>query len=67
MEGLEGGTEGKRIARGIVVVEIGEDSFGEKLSYKRIGERGLVARAGINEAMCSKDAVRGESIVDANF
>ena len=57
------------MARGIGVVvigevEIGEDNFREKLSYKRIGERGLVARAGINEAMCSKDAVHGESIGD---
>ena len=34
MEGLEGGTEGKGIARGIVVVERGEDSFLEKLSKK---------------------------------
>ena len=39
IEGLEGGTRGKGIAReiGIVVigeVEIGEDSFGEKLSCK---------------------------------
>ena len=50
MAGLEGGTEGKGIARGIGVVEI--------------GERVLVARAGINEAMCFKDTVRGESIGD---
>ena len=34
MEGSEGRTEGKRIARGIVVVERGEDSFGGKLSCK---------------------------------
>ena len=39
-------------------VEIGEDSFGGKQSCKRIRERGLVARAGIKEAMCSKDTVR---------
>ena len=45
-------------------MDIGEDSFGGKLSYKRIGERGLVARAGIKEAMCSKDTVREESIGD---
>ena len=45
-------------------VEIGEDSFRGKLSCKRIGERGLVVRAGINEAMCSKDTVREESIGD---
>ena len=69
MEGLEGGIGGKRIARGIGVVkieevEIGEDSFRGKLSCKRIGERGLVARAGIKEAMCSKDTVREESIGD---
>ena len=57
------------MARGIGVVvigevEIGEDSLEGKLSCKRIGERGLVARAGINEAMCSKDAIHGESIGD---
>ena len=39
MEGLEGGTGGKRMARGIGLVvigevEIGEDSFRGKLSYK---------------------------------
>ena len=45
-------------------MEIGEDSFGGKLSCKRIGERGLVARAGIKEVMRSKDTVRGESIGD---
>ena len=45
-------------------VEIGEDSFGGKLSYKRIGERGLVARTCIKKAMCSKDTVREESIGD---
>ena len=45
-------------------VEIREDSFRGKLSCKRIGERGLVARAGINEAMRSKDAVCGERIGD---
>ena len=45
-------------------VEIGEDSFGGKLSYKRIGERGLVAWVGINKVMCSKDTVREESIGD---
>ena len=38
MEGLEGRTEGKGIARGIVVVEREEDSFRGKLSCKRIGE-----------------------------
>ena len=69
MEGLKGGTGGKGIARGIgfVVmgeVDIGEDSFRVKLSCKRIRERGLVALAGINEAMCSKDAVCGESTGD---
>ena len=62
MEGLEGRTEGKGIARGIVVVEIEEDSFRGKLSYKRIGERVLVARAGIMGAMCSKDTIREEGI-----
>ena len=45
-------------------VEIGEDSFGGKLSCKRIGERGLIARTGIKEVMCSKDIVREESIRD---
>ena len=69
MEGLEGGTEGKGIARGIGVVkieevEIGEDSLGGNLSYKRIGERVLVARAGIKEAMGSKDTDREENIGD---
>ena len=39
MEGLKGGIGGKGIARGMGVVvigevEIGEDSFGGKLSYK---------------------------------
>ena len=62
MKVLEGGTEGKGIARGIVVTEGGEDSFGGKLSYKRIGERDLVARAGIMEALCSKDTVYEEGI-----
>ena len=57
------------MARGIGVVvirevEIGEDSFRGKLSYKRKGERDLVARAGINEAIRSKDTVCGESIGD---
>ena len=69
MEGLEGGTRGKGMARGIGVVvigevEIGEDSFRGKLSCKRIGERGLAARAGINEAMRSKDVVHRESVGD---
>ena len=69
MEGLKGGTGGKGIARGIGVVEIGEveigeDSFGGKLSCKRIEERGLVAQTGIKEAMCSKDTIRKGSIGD---
>ena len=64
MEGLEGGTEGKRIAREIVVVKIEEDSFGRKLSCKLIGERVLVARTGIKEAMGSKDTDREENIGD---
>ena len=69
MKGLKGGTGGKRIARGIGVVEIkeveiGEDSFGGKLSCKRIGERGFVARASIKEAMCSKNTGREEMIGD---
>ena len=34
MEGLKGGTGGKGTARGIGVVDIGEDSFGGKLSFK---------------------------------
>ena len=34
IEGLKGGTGGKGIARGIGVVEIGEDSFLGKLSFK---------------------------------
>ena len=34
IEGLEGGTGGKETARGIGVVEIGEDSFLGKLSFK---------------------------------
>ena len=34
MEGLKGGTGGKGTARGIGVVDIGEDSFGGKLSCK---------------------------------
>ena len=50
MEGLEGGTEGKGIARGIGVEEI--------------GERVLMARAGIKEAMGSKDTDREENIGD---
>ena len=50
MEGLEGGIGGKGIARGIEIV--------------KIGERGLVARAGIKEAMYSKDTIREESIRD---
>ena len=45
-------------------VDIGEDSFRVKLSCKRIGERGLVAWASINEAMHAKGFVRGESIED---
>ena len=64
MKGLKGGTGRKGIARGIGVVDIGEDSFRGKLSCKRIGERGLVARAGIKEAMCSKDTNREENIGD---
>ena len=70
MKDLKGGTGGKGVARGIGVVEIeeveiGEDSFGGKLSCKRIGERGLVARASIKEAMCSKDTNREENERDA--
>ena len=34
MEGLKGGTGGKGTARRIGVVDIGEDSFRGKLSYK---------------------------------
>ena len=34
IEGLEGGTGGKGTARGIRIVEIGEDSFLGKLSFK---------------------------------
>ena len=34
MEGLEGGTGGKGTTRRIGVVDIGEDSFGGKLSCK---------------------------------
>ena len=34
IEGLEGGTGGKGTTRGIGVVEIGEDSFLGKLSFK---------------------------------
>ena len=45
-------------------VEIGEDSFGGKLSCKRIRERGLAAWPGIKEAMCFKDTNREESIGD---
>ena len=45
-------------------MEIEEDSFRGKLSGKRIGERVLVARAGIKEAMCSKDTDREENIGD---
>ena len=47
-----------------IEVEIGEDSLGGKLSCKRIRKRSLVARAGIKEAMCSKDTIREESIGD---
>ena len=45
-------------------VDIGEDSFGVKLSCKKIGEMGLVARSAISEAMISKEAVRGECTGD---
>ena len=34
IEGLEGGTGGKGTVRGIGIVEIGEDSFLGKLSFK---------------------------------
>ena len=51
IEGLEGGTGGKGTARGIGVVEIGEDSFLGKLSFKRIGERDLVTWTSIGGAM----------------
>ena len=34
MEGLKGGTGGKGTARGIGVVDTGEESFREKLSCK---------------------------------
>ena len=58
IEGLEGGIGGKGTARGIGVVEIGEDRFLGKLSLKRIGERCLVTRTGIGGALRSKDTVR---------
>ena len=45
-------------------MEIEEDSFGGKLSCKLIGERVLVVRAGIKEAMGSKDTDREENIGD---
>ena len=49
---------------GIGEVDIGEESFRGKLSCKRIGEMGLVARSAISEVMRSKEAVRGESTGD---
>ena len=62
IEDLEGGTRGKGTARGIGVVERGEDSFLGKLPFKGIGVRDLVTRTGIGGAMCSKDTVREEGI-----
>ena len=74
MEGLKGGTGGKKIAREIVVmvrgevedgigeVNVGEDSFLVKLSCKIIEKMSLVARSTNSEAMRSKEAVRRKSI-----